>query len=137
ESTAGEGEGIVHRLEHRRGTAGQSPELNLGVCLATAHAFTAGYDIRAEEGLASALDSLDRQMGLANVLAVHFNDSKADYNSRVDRHWHLGLGHIGAEALPRVAREPRLARAACLLETPQDEFGDDARNLAVLRSFIS
>ena len=137
ENTAGQGECIGHRFEHLREIAERCPDLNLGVCLDTAHAFTAGYDIRGEDGLSAALDSLERQMGLANVLAVHFNDSKADYNSRVDRHWHVGLGHIGAEALRRVAREPRLARAAFLLETPQDELGDDARNLEVLRSFIS
>jgi len=137
ENTAGQGECIGHRFEHLREIAGQCPGLNLGVCLDTAHAFTAGYDIRDEDGLAAALDSLDANAGLANVRAVHFNDSKAAYNSRVDRHWHLGLGHIGAEALARVASHPRLAHAAFLLETPQDELGDDARNLAVLRSFLA
>jgi hypothetical protein len=38
--------------------------------------------------------------------------------------------------LRRVACHPGLAHAAFLLETPQDEQGDDARNLEVLRSFI-
>jgi len=136
ENTAGQGECIGHRFEHLREIAARCPVLRLGVCLDTAHAFTAGYDIRSREGLAAALDSLDANVGLSNVLAVHFNDSRADYNSRVDRHWHVGLGHIGAEALRRVAREPRLSHAAFLLETPQDELGDDARNLAALRSFV-
>jgi deoxyribonuclease IV len=137
ENTAGQGECIGHRFEHLREIAERCPELQLGVCLDTAHAFTAGYDIRDEDGLAAALDSLERNIGLANVRAIHFNDSRAPYNSRVDRHWHIGLGHIGAEALRRVARDPRLAHAAFLLETPQDELGDDARNLSVLRSFFS
>jgi deoxyribonuclease-4 len=136
ENTAGQGECIGHRFEHLREITEQCPGLNLGVCLDTAHAFTAGYDIREEDGLAAALDSLERNVGLDQVRALHFNDSKAEYNSRVDRHGHLGLGHIGAEALRRVARDPRLAHAVFLLETPQDELGDDARNLAVLRSFV-
>jgi deoxyribonuclease-4 len=136
ENTAGQGECIGHRFEHLRELVARCPGLNLGVCLDTAHAFTAGYDLRDEDGLSAALDSLDANVGLANVLAVHFNDSKAAYNSRVDRHYHLGLGHIGAEALARVASHPRLAHAAFLLETPQDEQGDDARNLAALRSYI-
>jgi deoxyribonuclease-4 len=136
ENTAGQGECIGHRFEHLKEIMTLCPELNLGVCLDTAHAFTAGYDIRDEDGLAAAFDSLETNVGLGNVRAVHFNDSKADYNSRVDRHWHIGLGHIGSEALRRVAREPRLAHAAFLLETPQDELGDDARNLEQLRSFI-
>lgn len=136
ENTAGQGECIGHRFEHLREIIEGCPELHLGVCLDTAHAFTAGYDIRDEDGLAAAFESLERNVGLKNVRAVHFNDSKADYNSRVDRHWHIGLGHIGSDALRRVACEPGLAHAAFLLETPQDEVGDDARNLEQLRSFI-
>jgi deoxyribonuclease-4 len=137
ENTAGQGECIGHRFEHLREVKGMCEELNLGVCLDTAHAFTAGYDIRDEDGLEAALDSLDSNVGLANVLAVHFNDSRAAYNSRVDRHWHIGQGHIGAEALRRVASNPRLAHAAFLLETPVDETCDDACNLAALRSFVA
>ena len=136
ENTAGQGECIGHRFEHLREIAGLCPGLNLGACLDTAHAFTAGYDIREREGLEAALDALDAQVGLPNVLAVHFNDSKAAYNSRVDRHWHIGRGHIGLEALRRVATHPRLAHAAFLLETPADETCDDACNLAALRSFV-
>lgn len=136
ENTAGQGECIGHRFEHLKEIIEACPELALGVCLDTAHAFTAGYDIRSEDGLAATFESLERNVGLENVRAVHFNDSKADYNSRVDRHWHIGLGHIGSDALCRIARHPALAHAAFLLETPQDELGDDARNLEALRSFI-
>jgi deoxyribonuclease-4 len=137
ENTAGQGECIGHRFEHLREIKGMCEELGLGVCLDTAHAFTAGYDIRDDDGLEAALDSLDSNVGLRNVLAIHFNDSRAEYNSRVDRHWHIGRGHIGAEAMRRVASHPRLAHAAFLLETPSDETCDDACNLAALRSFIA
>ncbi|MGH9901213.1 MAG: deoxyribonuclease IV [Pyrinomonadaceae bacterium] len=136
ENTAGQGECIGHLFEHLREIIGACPELNLGVCLDTAHAFTAGYDIRDEDGLAATLESLERNVGTENVRAVHFNDSKVGYNSRVDRHWHIGLGHIGGAALRRIARHPRLAHAAFLLETPQDETGDDARNPDELRAFF-
>ncbi|HEX8138667.1 MAG TPA: deoxyribonuclease IV [Pyrinomonadaceae bacterium] len=136
ENTAGQGECIGHRFEHLREIISGCPGMGLGVCFDTAHAFTAGYDFRDEDGLAATIEALERNVGTENVRAVHFNDSRAAYNSRVDRHWHLGLGHIGGEALRRVARHPRLAQAAFLLETPQDENGDDARNLEVLRSFM-
>ena len=137
ENTAGQGACIGHRFEHLRDIIAACPELNLGVCFDTAHAFTAGYDIRLEDGLAATFDALERNVGTENIRAVHFNDSKADYNSRVDRHWHIGLGHIGTEALARVAQHPKLRQAAFILETPQDELGDDARNLAALRSFVA
>lgn len=137
ENTAGQGECIGHRFEHLREIGERCAGLELGVCLDTAHAFTAGYDIRDEDGLAAALDALDASVKLENVRAVHFNDSKAAYNSRVDRHWHIGHGHIGREALRRVASHPRLGHAAFLLETPSDETCDDACNLEALRSFVT
>jgi deoxyribonuclease-4 len=137
ENTAGQGECIGHRFEHLREIQERCPELDLGFCFDTAHAFTAGYDLRDPDGFDATFEALDAAVGLENVRAVHFNDSKAAYNSRVDRHWHIGLGHIGADALARVARDERLAHAALLLETPQDELGDDARNLAALRSFFA
>ena len=135
ENTAGQGACIGHRFEHLRDIIAACPDLNLGVCFDTAHAFTAGYDIRDEDGLSATFDALEQNVGTENIRAVHFNDSKADYNSRVDRHWHIGLGHIGAAALARVAQHPKLAQAAFILETPQDEHGDDRSNLEVLRSF--
>jgi deoxyribonuclease-4 len=135
ENTAGQGECIGHRFEHLRELIEACPALNLGVCFDTAHAFTAGYDLREEDGLAATIEALEHHVSTGRVRAVHFNDSKADYHSRVDRHWHIGLGHIGLQAMRRLARHPKLAHAAFLLETPQDETGDDARNLEVLRSF--
>lgn len=136
ENTAGQGECIGHRFEHLGEIIEACTELNLGVCLDTAHAFTAGYDMREADGLKATIQSLERNVGTKRVRAVHFNDSKAEYYSRVDRHWHIGLGHIGLDALRRVAQHPKLAEAAFILETPQDETRDDARNLEVLRSFL-
>ena len=113
------------------------PRLPLGVCFDTAHAFTAGYDIREEDGLAALIQKMQRTVGLKNVRAIHFNDSRAVYNSRVDRHWHIGEGHIGMEALRRVAQHPKLRHCAFILETPYDDPRADLQNLEMLRSFVS
>jgi deoxyribonuclease IV len=137
ENTAGQGACIGHRFEHLREISELCPALNVGVCFDTAHAFTAGYDLRDRDGLAATIETIERSVGTENVRAVHFNDSKAAYNSRVDRHWHIGLGQIGLEPLRRVARHPKLAHAAFLLETPVDELRDDTGNLNVLRSFVA
>ncbi len=137
ENTAGQGECIGYRFEHLRDVIAACPESNLGVCFDTAHAFAAGYDLRYEDGFAATLEALESNVGMKNITVVHFNDSKAPYNSRVDRHWHIGMGEIGAEAMRRVARSPELAHAAFLLETPQDEKGDDERNIEALRSFLT
>lgn len=137
ENTAGQGACIGHRFEHLREIMEACPDLDLGVCFDTAHAFTSGYDLRDPDGTTATIQALDKNVGTRNVRAVHFNDSKADYNSRVDRHWHIGLGHIGRDALRRVAQHPKLAHAAFVLETPQDDPKLEKRNLAALRSFVS
>ena len=136
ENTAGQGECIGHRFEHLRAIMDLCPKLRLGICVDTAHSFTAGYDIREADGLEATLEVIRRTVGLRNVRAVHFNDSRAPYNSRVDRHWHIGEGHIGREALRRFARHPKLAHAAFILETPYDDPRADVKNLEALRSFV-
>ena len=137
ENTAGQGDCIGHRIEHLEEIMRRCPKLPLAVCLDTAHAFTAGYDIREEDGLEALLQRVHKTVKTKNVLAIHFNDSKVPYNSRVDRHWHIGEGHIGADALRRVARHPKLKHAAFILETPYDDPLADLKNLTLLRSFIA
>lgn len=137
ENTAGQGECIGHRFEHLRAIMEACPKLPLGVCIDTAHSFTAGYDIREADGLEGTIEIIRRTVGLRSVRAVHFNDSRAPYNSRVDRHWHIGEGHIGRDALRRVARHPKLAHAAFILETPFDDPLADVKNLEMLRSFVN
>jgi deoxyribonuclease-4 len=136
ENTAGQGECIGHRFEHLREIMDACSKLPLGVCFDTAHAFTAGYDIREEDGLEALVAKLKKTVKTKNVRAIHFNDSRAAYNSRVDRHWHIGEGHIGMDALRRVARHPKLAHAAFILETPYDDPRADLENLNKLRSFV-
>ena len=136
ENTAGQGACIGHRFEHLNEIMRNCSKLPLGVCLDTAHAFTAGYDIREEDGLEALLQRLQKTVKTRNIRAIHFNDSRAPYNSRVDRHWHIGEGHIGADALRRVARHPKLRHAAFILETPYDDPRADLKNLNLLRSFV-
>lgn len=137
ENTAGQGECIGHRFEHLRQIMDLCGELSLGVCFDTAHAFTAGYDIREQDGLEALIETIQKTVNTKKVLAVHFNDSRVEYNSRVDRHWHIGEGHIGSEALRRVAQHPKLAHAAFILETPYVDPRIDVQNLNKLRSFLS
>jgi deoxyribonuclease-4 len=83
------------------------------------------------------IQALERTVGTRKVRVIHFNDSRAEYNSRVDRHWHIGQGHIGGEALRHVAQHPRLAHAAFVLETPYKLPADNLPNIEALRSFVA
>ena len=93
----------------------------LGVCLDTCHVWDAGYDIVGD--LDGVLTRFDRLLGLDRLKAVHFNDSKNPLGSRKDRHEKLGQGHIGLDALRRVACHPALQGRPFILETPNDDEG--------------
>src|ERR1700691_2272282 len=98
ENTAGQGSSLGSRFEELRAILAACPDLPLGVCVDTAHVFAAGWSIHTEAGLQAALGDIERAVGLDRVLVVHVNDSKTSLGSRVDRHEHIGKGHIGLKA---------------------------------------
>ncbi|MCX5790348.1 MAG: deoxyribonuclease IV [Elusimicrobia bacterium] len=67
----------------------------VGVCLDTCHAFQAGYDLRDRRGVNAFARELERTVGSEVVRLVHANDSKQVFGGRLDRHQHIGRGHIG------------------------------------------
>ena len=154
ENTSGMGMAIGSRFEELKAIMDAAPELPLGICLDTAHAFHAGYEIHTEAGLAQTIAALDRTVGLARVAVLHVNDSKTPFASRVDRHEHIGRGHFGKghfgkgksglEAFRRILNHPSFSASApggrpgraFLLETPIDAPGDDRRNVRRLWDLV-
>jgi deoxyribonuclease-4 len=110
--------------------------VELGLCLDTAHAFAAGYDLRSPHGVARLLGEIARGPGLARLKMLHLNDSKAACNSRVDRHWHLGLGRLGLAGLRQLLSHPWLRVEGAVMETPKHTQADEWRNLTVARSLV-
>lgn len=109
-------------------------DTRIGICIDTAHAFAAGYDWRTEP------ERLGQELRAAGILdrvhVLHFNDSDVACGGRADRHAHLGLGEIGAEALRRILGLPDYAACPIILETPVDEIRDDEGNVAYARSLL-
>ena len=136
ENTAGQGGSLCWQFEEMKAILDGCRDIALGVCVDTAHVFAAGHDIRTAEGLESALQTIDRTVGLDRVFVVHVNDSKTELGSRVDRHEHIGKGKIGLEAFRQILNHPLLAGRAFILETPIDLPGDDKRNVAALWKLI-
>ncbi|MBW2141902.1 MAG: TIM barrel protein, partial [Deltaproteobacteria bacterium] len=56
--------------------------LRVGVCLDTAHAWGAGYDLARPRGQEEMLAEFDRVLGMENLSLIHFNDSLAALGSR-------------------------------------------------------
>ena len=84
-------------------------------------------------GFSSAIKELERTVGIKKVRVIHANDSKAGFDSHVDRHEHIGKGQIGARAFGRIVRHPKLRGIPFICETPVDEPDDDRRNLTMMR----
>jgi deoxyribonuclease IV len=123
--TFGELGALLRRLQGAR---------RVGVCLDTCHLFAAGYDIRSPAGYHAAMDECAREVGMSRVLAFHLNDARAPLGSGLDRHEHIGRGHLGLPAFRLLLNDPRFATVPKVLETPKDpEPEADLRNLATLR----
>jgi deoxyribonuclease-4 len=112
-------------------------EERVAVCLDTAHAFAAGYDIRTAEGVDQTLKRFDAALGLNRLKVIHLNDSKGDLGSGRDRHEHIGLGYIGEEGFRALLKQEALRAVPFIMETPNDERQDEAGNIKKVRELAS
>jgi deoxyribonuclease-4 len=101
----------------------------VGVCFDTAHVFEAGYDTKND--YKKVFEEFDRIVGLERIGCFHINDSKTEFASKADRHWHIGQGHIGEEFFKKLVNDRRFKNIAMILETPKDG-GMDVKNLKAL-----
>ena len=136
ETTAGQGTNLGYRFEHLRQIIDTSkyPD-RLGVCLDTCHVFAAGYELRSEEAYHQTFDQFDRIIGLDRLLTFHLNDAKSEYNSRIDRHEHIGEGNLGITPFQFLVNDSRFSHTPMIIETPKMEEMH-AVNLAVLRELV-
>lgn len=107
-----------------------------GVCIDTAHAFAAGYDIRSAEGAEMLQDEILRHLGRNAVKLIHLNDSKRSAGSHVDRHEHIGCGNIGSAGLRQFMAREHFTGIPLILETPKKNEYDDIRNLRRVRKML-
>ena len=133
ENTAGQGSSIGCRFEQIADMLAMLDGLPVGVCLDTAHTLAAGYDIATAKGLKATMRLIERTFGFERIRLIHCNDSKAPCGARVDRHQHIGLGHLGAEAFRRLTHTLKFRRIPFILETPVDRERDAVWNMTRLR----
>lgn len=137
ENTAGSGQGIGYQFKHLAAIRDRVEDKNrVGVCLDTAHLFASGYPIHTEDGLVQTIKSFDATVGLKQLKLIHLNDSKAAFESRVDRHWHIGEGYIGREGFKRLVRHPAIQAVPWILETPKTSEREDEKNLKTVREMV-
>ncbi|SFR36102.1 deoxyribonuclease IV [Halogeometricum limi] len=132
ESDAGSGTKMGDDFEHLAYVVEHS-EQDLDICLDTAHAFAAGYDLSTAEGVEETVAELDEVVGLEHLQCVHLNDSKHECGTNKDEHALIGEGLIGEEGMRAFVNHPDLADVPLVLETPTEDGKGFAWNIARVR----
>ena len=132
ESDAGSGTKLGGDFEPLAAVLERSRQ-DLDVCLDTAHAFAAGYDLSTEAGVEETVAELDEVVGLEHLQCVHLNDSKHECGTNKDEHAHIGEGLIGEEGMRAFVNHPDLRDVPLVLETPTEDGKSFAWNIERVR----
>ena len=123
ENTAGQGTNVGFSFQHIAHIIGKvEDKTRVGVCIDPCHTYSAGYDIKTEEGYAQTFKEFDETIGAHYLRAIHLNDTKKAFASRVDRHDSIGKGLLGIDFFKRFMQDPRFDNMPIILETPDEKF---------------
>jgi deoxyribonuclease-4 len=121
ENTAGQGTNLGYRFEHLATIIEQvDDKRRVGVCIDTCHTFAAGYDLRGAKATEATFKAYSDIVGFEYLRAMHINDSKVPFASRVDRHAPLGAGEIGWDCFEFLMKDPRFNGIPLILETTDE-----------------
>lgn len=134
ENTAGQGSNVGYTF----GQIGQiingvDDKTRVGVCVDSAHAFAAGYDLATPEGYDACWEEFAREVGFEYLRGMHLNDSQREVASRIDRHESIGQGKIGEPFFRRLMADNRFDNIPLILETPNPDIWQ--QEVALLRKF--
>lgn len=123
ENVAGQGSNLGHSFEQLAFIIDKIEDKSrIGVCIDTCHAYSAGYDLRTEEGYEKTWNDFENIIGFNYLKGMHINDDKRELASRIDRHASLGEGTLGKEFFIRLMNDPRFDSIPLILETPNEEI---------------
>lgn len=104
-----------------------------GVCLDTQHSFASGYDWRTKESFKESITRLEKELGKGVVKMMHANDSKVPFDTKRDRHEHIGDGYIGLSGFKEIVAYAKKHNIDMILETEYDKVEKDIEILKKLR----
>ena len=134
ENTAGQGSNVGFSFYHLAHIIDKvNDKSRVGVCLDTCHTYSAGYDIKTEEGYAATFAEFEQVVGFRYLKGIHLNDTKKELHSRVDRHDSIGKGFLGLDFFRRFMKDARFDNIPIILETPDESLWKE--EIALLRSF--
>jgi deoxyribonuclease-4 len=119
ENTAGQGTNLGFSFAHLAQIIDKVEDKSrVGICIDTCHIYSAGYDIKTESGYQQTWREFDEVVGAHYLRAIHLNDTKKEFGSRVDRHENIGLGFLGKDVFIRMMKDSRFDNIPIVLETP-------------------
>jgi len=134
ENTSGSGSWLGYRFYHQQKIIkGIQEKSRVGLCLDTAHAYLAGYNLATKEGLDRMVDEIEQMVGTKLIKLIHLNDAAGELGCHHDRHDHIGQGQIGLAGMKRIINYPKFKNIPMVLETPKSTQDSDQENLALVR----
>jgi len=129
ENSAGTGNSVGSTFEQLRAILDCLPNLEnrLGICVDTAHAWGAGYDLSSPKAVETTLADFDQIVGFRHIRLMHMNDTNVELGA------HLGTGKIGEPGFTALLHHPALQSLAAIIETPARE--DGLHDLDILKSW--
>jgi len=138
ENTSGSGRWLGANFWHQKFVLDQlNRTKRIGICLDTAHAWAAGYEINNAVGLNGLLREIERDLGLERLGVIHLNDTQEELGSRLDRHFAIGEGKIGRKGFKLILNNSKLKNVPFILETPKKDDNDDKKNLKLVRQLYN
>lgn len=92
-------------------------QLRVKFCIDTCHIWSTGYDISTEKKVIKFFKEFNKEVN-GEISCIHFNDSKKELGSCVDRHENIGQGYINNEGLIGVSKYAYKNNIPVVLETP-------------------
>lgn len=121
ENVAGQGSNMGRTFEELAYIISKvEDKTRVGVCIDTCHAYSAGYDLKSEEGYKKTWADFEEIIGFKYLRGMHLNDDKRELDSRIDRHAELGKGTLGLDFFSRLMNDTRFDDIPLILETPNE-----------------
>ena len=127
ENTVGAGTQLCYSFD---ALAGVAERAGVRVCVDTAHAYVAGYDLSTPEGAREVAAELRATLG-ERIALLHLNDARNKLGSRRDGHARVGEGSISKGAW--VEFFAALPRVPVVMETPYATPEVDAEQVRIVK----
>jgi deoxyribonuclease-4 len=126
ENTAGQGTNLGHSFEQIKFIIDHVEDKSrVGICIDTCHTYTSGYNIKTSTGFIETFNLFDTIIGFNYLKGMHFNDSKKEHATRVDRHENLGRGFLGEDVFRLLMNDSRFDDMPLILETPEESLWEE------------